>query len=216
MEKKFFQRASLRLLTLPVYFGVFLVRLLRYEPVLSDFEKCTAFIRSVDKECELISDSLLRSLFAAEDHRNSLHFGVDPIAIVRALIIRVLKRKKQGASTIEQQFVRTVTARYERTPRRKVREQVLATMLAQEFSKKDIAVSYLACAFYGSGLIGFDGIKKIRGDEEGGVDEVIVAYLRYPKPSLPSVRHFSKHRERVDHIRKILSGEVRLMWGDCV
>ncbi|MAA66350.1 MAG: hypothetical protein CL581_16460 [Alteromonadaceae bacterium] len=64
---------------------------------------------------------LRQALVVAEDHRNQLHYGIDPIAILSAFAGRVFKGKKRGASTIEQQFVRVITQRYERTVRRKIR-----------------------------------------------------------------------------------------------
>lgn len=55
---------------------------------------------------------LINFLISAEDHRFRYHTGVDPIAILRAIYIYIRYGKYQGASTIEQQFIRTVTCRY--------------------------------------------------------------------------------------------------------
>jgi monofunctional glycosyltransferase len=56
---------------------------------------------------------------------------------------------KGGASTIEMQFVRTVTHRRERTVRRKIREMLLATELRKLASKQQILTAYLNLAYFG-------------------------------------------------------------------
>ncbi|WP_369686225.1 transglycosylase domain-containing protein [Photobacterium kishitanii] len=49
----------------------------------------------------------------------------------------------KGASTIEQQFVRTVTAQYQKTLSRKIIEQLLSFSLYGFYSKSNISASYL-------------------------------------------------------------------------
>src|SRR5208337_2064528 len=63
----------------------------------------------------ILPTNLRQALIAAEDHRFFNHGGVDPIALVRAIVRFHLRGRLQGASTIEQQLVRTVTMRYDRT-----------------------------------------------------------------------------------------------------
>lgn len=161
-----------------------------------------------------ITESLIRTLVVAEDHRSSLHYGVDPFAIIRALKLRIFGGKKQGASTIEQQLVRTIVGRYEKTPRRKIREQVLAVMLSQQFSKEELSAAYLKVAFYGSSLVGGRGIRKIRDYHPASSDEAIVAYLKYPKPLHGSNDRTCKHLNRVEHIKHLLRGDISLFLLD--
>ncbi|BAV73942.1 glycosyl transferase family protein [Pseudomonas chlororaphis subsp. aurantiaca] len=209
MWAKAFQRASFRIFTLPVYFGISVVRLIGYSSVLKDFDYCIGVIKGLEFEyADEVTASLIRALVVAEDHRNLLHSGVDPIAIVRALKVRMLEGKRQGASTIEQQLVRTLTKRYERTPRRKVREQILAVMICGEFTKRELAASYLKVAYYGAALKGGDGVRKLRKDNCEWSDEVIVAHLKYPRSSRYADSMSIKHRNRVEHIRFLLKGEV--------
>lgn len=161
-----------------------------------------------------VTESLIRTLVIAEDHRNSLHYGVDPIAIIRALKLRIFSGKKQGASTIEQQLVRTIVGRYEKTPRRKIREQVLAVMLSHQFAKEELAATYLKVAFYGSSLVGGRGIRKIRDYHPTSSDEAIVAYLKYPKPLRGSNDRARRHLNRVEHIKHLLKGDINLFLLD--
>lgn len=125
-------------------------------------------------------------LVIAEDHRNPIHPGIDPIAVVRAAYATLIRRKRQGASTIEQQFVRTLLRRNESTFARKVREQLLAIAVARRRSKLDIGRAYLAIAFYGSGLIGLRALRYKCGQalhlahEDLVID--MIARLKYPEP----------------------------------
>ncbi len=132
----------------------------------------------------------IRALAVAEDKRNALHPGVDPIGIFRAILVRVCRKEIQGASTIEQQFVRVVTGSYEMTMRRKIKEQALAVAVSRRRSKTQIASAYLFIARYGSGLNGALGLGKLCGTN---LDECqahtiyeAVARLKYPEPSHPS------------------------------
>jgi penicillin-binding protein 1A len=120
-----------------------------------DIQHC---LGAVDALNEKVPYSFVDVLISAEDHRSSLHLGVDPIAMIRAFLVRIFKGKIEGASTIEQQFVRTITGRFERTISRKVREQALAIAVSRRRSKYAIASAYLSVAFYGTGCVGLKGL----------------------------------------------------------
>ena len=157
----------------------------------------------------------IRTLIAAEDHRNRIHFGIDPIGMLRAALSFVTGSGLQGASTIEQQFVRVVTNRYERTFYRKVREQALAIALSRRRSKIEISTAYLCVAFYGHGLIGASGLTKLCGHvlafcPPQTVYEA-VARLKYPQPLHPTYRWSCKLKRRTTYIScrfATLSGEL--------
>ena len=118
------------------------------------------------------------------------------------LEVGIRQGQVQGASTIEQQFVRVVTARFERTTTRKVREQMLAILLSSCRSKMAISSAYLAVAFYGSQSEGLKGIRRDFGCNLDNVDSEkvlsFVAQLKYPRPLEPSVAW----RDRID--RRVL------------
>ncbi len=208
MWKRRIQRASYKVGTAPLYAAIMILKRLRYMSVMADYDKCCATISLMrGRHNEDITESLIKTLVIAEDHRNALHFGVDPIAIIRTIKVRLLQRKRQGASTIEQQLVRTITARYEKTPRRKVREQVLAVMLNSEFDKHELASCYLKVAYYGVSLSGYKGIERIKRMEQGDTDAIIVSHLKYPRSSNTDGLMAKKHSMRVRHVCK-LRGET--------
>ncbi len=169
----------------------------------SDLELCLFYI---DQYKNSVPSVFIDALFAAEDHRNQYHRGIDPIGMLRALWVRAIYGNVQGASTIEQQFVRTVTRRYERTIARKVREQLLAIALVRHREKKSIASAYLSIAFYGSGCVGLKGLKAKFGPQLDGVDKLealrFVSQLKYPRPLQPSLLWHRKIDARTEMIWK--------------
>lgn len=171
------------------------------ETFVTDLERC---LDVVDRFRESVPHTFVGVLIEAEDHRSAYHLGVDPIGILRAIWVCLIAGHVQGASTIEQQFVRVVTGRYDRTVVRKVREQLLAIALARHRPKNSIVSAYLAIAFYGSGCIGLDGLKSHFGRRLHSVGEKqalrFVSQLKYPRPLRPSAHWHAKINTRCEAI----------------
>jgi membrane carboxypeptidase/penicillin-binding protein PbpC len=146
---------------------------------------------------------LLVTLEIAEDHRHHLHFGIDQIALCRAILC-TLKGSVQGASTIEQQFVRVVINKYERTVRRKLFEQLLAVHVSSLLNKESIATAYLCIAYYGQSKLGTLRLKNtvdIAFNEFKYSDAIsIVTRLKYPEPSIKNNWWLSKFESRNKHL----------------
>ena len=98
-------------------------------------------------------------------------------------------------STIEQQLIRTYTGDKRRTIRRKLKDMIMASMLASSMSKGDIARLYIYSAYYGwraNGILQACHRFGVRLDEHSLTDACsIVARLKYPEP-----QHCSPERER--------------------
>ncbi|MCF6262719.1 MAG: transglycosylase domain-containing protein [Xanthomonadales bacterium] len=164
----------------------------------------TSCLDVVDSSRGKVPFPFLVSLITAEDHRSALHQGVDPIAMARAAYVRIRYGRVQGASTVEQQFVRVVTGRYDRTVSRKVREQILAIAVSRHRSKLQIASAYLSIAFYGSGCIGIKGLCNRCGNNLSGAEQNdiwgMISRLKYPEPSQPSTNWKMKLHHRIEYI----------------
>lgn len=132
-----------------------------------------------------LPSSLLTALVVGEDRRFFLHGGVDAIALLRALWQRLCYNRLQGASTIEQQLVRTVTRRYELTIRRKIREMLLASCIPKILTKTEILGIYLMIAHFGWSMQGIVRASKTLGYslESIRIKEAasLVARLKYPE-----------------------------------
>ena len=173
----------------------------------SDLERC---VELATRFGEAVPQAFVDAARLAEDHRSELHPGIDAIAMTRALWVLVRFGQVQGASTIEQQYVRVVTNQHERTMYRKAREQLLALMLVRRTHKRRIASAYLAIAFYGSGSVGLDGLQARFGEQLSRVPFPqaleMVAQLKYPRPRQPNDAWKIKMAARIDALRSLGAG----------
>ncbi|MFY7837827.1 MAG: transglycosylase domain-containing protein [Novosphingobium sp.] len=106
---------------------------------------------------ERIPQVMRDAMVSVEDRRYRSHLGVDPIGIVRSLMVRVESGTwRQGGSTITQQLARNIFLNNTKTFARKAREWVLALALEQKFSKDQILELYLNKVYFGGGAYGID------------------------------------------------------------
>ncbi len=98
------------------------------------------------------------AVIAIEDKRFYHNSGIDFRGIVRAFLQDILhKRAVQGASTIEQQFVKNaLQAQAHRTIFEKLREAALAYHLTRRWSKEKIITEYLNTIYFGNGAYGIE------------------------------------------------------------
>ena len=138
------------------------------------------------------------ALIFAEDVRFFSHRGLDIVAIGRAIQRITFYGNRQGASTIEQQLVRTLTGDYRPTLLRKIKEALLASTLWDRVDKVDILRSYLAVAHLGTGISGLGAAIaniKIPSAFEYCRAVYMIAHLRYPLP-LHAIDHGEHRRAR--------------------
>jgi penicillin-binding protein 1A len=98
------------------------------------------------------------AVIAIEDKRFQSSSGIDIRGIARAFFQDILhKGTVQGASTIEQQFVKNaLQAQTHRTLFEKLRETALAYQLAHKWSKEKIITEYLNTIYFGNGAYGIE------------------------------------------------------------
>lgn len=206
MAKRQVLKIFLWLLSLPQIAASLLCEILPPKSFRSDLERCLALVNRYGTS---VPYTFIEALIIAEDHRNSIHPGIDLIAIIRALWVKIKSGQTQGGSTIEQQYVRIVTCRYERTIFRKMREQLLALMLVRRIDKMKISSAYLALAFYGSRHVGLNGLKTRFGEDLSKVSfhEALhmVAQLKYPRPQRPNNKWRRKMKARLNALNYRIS-----------
>ncbi len=96
------------------------------------------------------------ALIRFEDKRFYQHFGVDPVAILRALWLNMsMGRRTSGASTITMQLVRVLEPR-PRNVKSKIIEAYRATQLELYLSKEEILEGYLRFAPFGRNIEGVE------------------------------------------------------------
>ncbi len=98
------------------------------------------------------------AVISIEDKRFMTNSGVDIRAIARAFVQDVEhKGSVQGASTIEQQFIKNaLQAQSHRTIFEKLRETALAYQLSHKWSKEKIITAYLNTIYFGNGAYGIE------------------------------------------------------------
>ncbi|MBW4670720.1 MAG: transglycosylase domain-containing protein [Cyanomargarita calcarea GSE-NOS-MK-12-04C] len=112
------------------------------------------------KRLEDFGPYLSNAVIASEDSRYYWHFGVDPLGVLRAVLINSRSGDvQQGASTVTQQVARSLYRDYvgrQDSLGRKWREAVVALKLETFYSKNDIMRTYLNRVFLGADTSGFE------------------------------------------------------------
>jgi penicillin-binding protein 1A len=99
------------------------------------------------------------AVISIEDKRFETNSGVDVRSIARAFMSDVLHTGNgvQGASTIEEQFIKNVLqAQSHRTIFEKLKEAALAYQLAHKWNKDKILAAYLNTIYFGNGAYGIE------------------------------------------------------------
>jgi penicillin-binding protein 1A len=107
-----------------------------------------------------IPDVMRKAIMAAEDARFLDHKGVDPIATVRAAYRDLAGGRRQGGSTITQQYVKNTYVGNDRTLLRKLREAAIAVRLESRRDKEDILTDYLNVLYLGNSVYGVQAAAK--------------------------------------------------------
>jgi penicillin-binding protein 1A len=98
------------------------------------------------------------AVISIEDKRFETEGGIDIRGIIRAFVDDVEhKGTLQGASTIEEQFIKNaLQAQSHRTIFEKLREAALAYQLSRRWSKEKIITAYLNTIYFGNGAYGIE------------------------------------------------------------
>ncbi len=122
-------------------------------------EMINAYLSADDKwrlktEPDEVSSEMITTLINKEDKWFNYHFGVNPVAVLRALYQNIVRGERvSGASTITMQVARMMN-RSERTYINKFIEILRAFQLELHFSKKEILKLYLSYLPYGGNIEG--------------------------------------------------------------
>lgn len=137
---------------------------------------------------EQIPEHVQKAFIAIEDERFYDHFGVDPLAILRAFIINLRQRSwtVQGGSTITQQLIKDAFLTPEKTFRRKIQEAWLAIKMEQLYSKDEILEMYLNRVPFAHGAYGIEAAARTYFNKSVGELTIAEAALLAGIPRSPS------------------------------
>ena len=109
---------------------------------------------------EEIPRRIINAIVASEDQRFFTHPGVDPIGLMRAVLVVIgdklsgSDRRMKGASTITQQVAQNFLLGREYSFDRKIREAILSFRIERAFTKDHILELYLNEVYFGYGAYG--------------------------------------------------------------
>lgn len=138
-----------------------------------------------------IPPCVINAFIAAEDWQFFSHSGLSYKGIVRSTLVNLVSfRKAQGASTITQQLVRLLFFENKKSYVRKIKEQILALVVEQQFTKEQILETYLNHIYLGAGIYGVEAAcQRFWGKPVTacGLDEaaVLASIVRYPRKYCP-------------------------------
>lgn len=102
-----------------------------------------------------LSPFYISATLAVEDRRFRWHFGIDPIAICRALWTDIKAGSfVEGGSTVTQQLAKNLLFTQEKKIERKVAEMIAALRMECAYTKQEIFELYVNTAYFGSGYYG--------------------------------------------------------------
>lgn len=144
---------------------------------------------------ERVPSSLIKALLLIEDRRFFSHFGIDPIAIGRALWINTTRGTVvQGGSTLTQQLAKNLYYSPKRTIGRKLRESMASLALEFKYQKEEILESYLNEIYLGqAGPVSIYGVGEAshryfsKNLDDLSIDEIalIVGLIKGPNTYSP-------------------------------
>ena len=109
-----------------------------------------------------IPPQIIETVLTIEDRRFYSHFGIDPVAVGRALWTNFTKGGVvQGGSTITQQLAKNLFYSPQRTMGRKFKEALAALVLEVKYTKQNILESYLNEIYLGqAGFVSIYGVSE--------------------------------------------------------
>jgi penicillin-binding protein 1C len=153
-------------------------------------------------ETEDVDPRYLAMLLAFEDRRFPSHFGVDPLALIRAGVEYVWHgRIVSGASTLTMQLARILENKYQRAPLIKLRQIVRALQLEQRFTKREILRLYVNLAPFGGRQKGVRAASLAYFGKEPGQLSVGEAALLVALPQAPEIRRLDRYPEAAHRAR---------------
>ncbi|MBP8083996.1 MAG: transglycosylase domain-containing protein, partial [Spirochaetes bacterium] len=133
-----------------------------------------------------VPKAAVNAFLATEDQEFYEHFGINPLAITRAMAKNVLAgRIKQGGSTITQQLAKRLFTQGEKKFSRKILEAILTLQIEKYFSKNEILEMYFNQIYLGHGCYGLNAASKLFFNKEAKYLTAAEASVLAALPSAP-------------------------------
>ncbi|MEZ4180561.1 MAG: penicillin-binding protein [Candidatus Doudnabacteria bacterium] len=157
-------------------------------------------------DLDQISDDLKHATLAAEDQNFYHHSGISVTGLARSVLVNIISgEKRQGGSTITQQFVKNAVLTREKSYIRKIKEIIISIELEARFSKDEIFKLYLNEIPYGRNAYGIEAasqtyFEKSAKDLTLAESAYLAALPQAPSYYNPSGPNFDALKGRQEHI----------------
>lgn len=169
--------------------------------------------RTIVSSLAEVDTDIQNATIAIEDDRFYTHAGIEPTAILRAVLVNLGLREGysgQGGSTITQQVIKMALLSPEKTITRKVKEWILAVRLERVMSKEQILTLYLNEAPYGGNIYGVEeAARAFFGKSAKDVTLAEAAYLA-ALPQAPTLYSpFGSNRSLLEKRKELILRRMR-------
>jgi penicillin-binding protein 1C len=160
-----------------------------------------------------ISLYIQKAAIAIEDKNFYENIGIEPVAIIRAVVANIVSGEyEQGASTITQQVIKNSLLTQDKTITRKIKEWVLAIKLTQSVSKEIILQTYFNEAPYGGTIYGVEeATQRFFGKPAKNVTLAEAAYIAAIPQAPTYYSPYGNHKEDLDQRQKMVLGRMRTL-----
>lgn len=153
---------------------------------------------------EDISPYLIHATLAIEDKNFYHHPGFDILRIAKAMMVNITSgSRKQGASTITQQYAKNLFLDFDKKWSRKIEEAFLTVRLEAHYSKDEILEGYLNTINYG-GIFGIENASKYYFNKKASELTLAEASILAGIPKSPSNYSPLANEEKAKERQKII------------
>lgn len=159
-----------------------------------------------------LSSHTINAFIAFEDKNFYKHKGFDILRIVKSLFKNIITLSfNQGASTITQQYARTIFLSNKKSIVRKIKEAYYTIKLEAKYSKTQILEGYLNTIYLGHGCYGIDAASKYyfnKSAKELSLEEAatLASLPSSPTNSSPYI-NYQKSKERKQLVLQAMKEE---------
>lgn len=134
-----------------------------------------------------ISENLINATIATEDKHFFEHYGFDIPRIIKAILVNITSSsKKEGASTITQQYAKNLFLDFDKTWERKLKEMWITIELETHYKKEELLEGYLNTINYGHAMYGIENASKYYFDKSSSDLTLAEAAMLASIPKSPS------------------------------
>ncbi len=159
-----------------------------------------------------ISEKIKKAAIAIEDVNFYKHHGIEPTAILRAVISNITpgSGSTQGGSTITQQVIKNSILTKDKTITRKLKEWILAIKLEKSLSKDQILYTYLNENPYGGSIYGVEEASKtFFGKSAKDVTLAEAAYIAAIPQAPTFYSPYGQNKDRLDARKNLVLQQMK-------